>query len=571
MKSGICIIAAVLAVMCFQAEASDIKQTYLTPLRVVTEQGCSDSGELLVQKSRQASLGSKHMCRMSTVGGARSSILLDFGTELQGGLEIVLGSSKPYRPARMHFCFGESVSEALSDVNAPGASATNDHAMRDFDLTVPRDGSIRIGNTGFRYVRVDLVEPEQTVFVQNISAISEQREYPSEESGSFSCSDPLLNRIWETGRKTVLLNMQDCLWDGIKRDRLVWVGDMYPEAATIYSCFADFNIIRRSLDVVERQFPIPAWINGMPAYSLWYILLQEQLYRHSGDKAYLESKLPYIKGIIGKVDSGIKTDGRLKLGSEFLDWPSSGNPDAVHQGMIALTWWSLGAADRILREFKDQDAELATVAAIKDRLGKSPELNPSRSNKQAAAILALSSLVDATSMSSIIEADGVHGFSTFYGYYMLETMAMAGEYGKALDFIREFWGAMLSLGSDTFWEDFNIEWMENAGRIDAIPTPDKVDVHKTYGAYCYVGHRHSLCHGWASGPTAWMSEHILGVNVLSPSEVELHPQLGGLEWAEGSYPLGDGKVLSVKVKQGTDGTPDVSYTAPKGVKIKVVR
>ena len=47
--------------------------------------------------------------------------------------------------------------------------------------------------------------------------------------GSFECSDERLNTIWQTGAYTVHLNMQDYLWDGIKRDRLVWIGDMHPE------------------------------------------------------------------------------------------------------------------------------------------------------------------------------------------------------------------------------------------------------------------------------------------------------------------------------------------------------
>ena len=42
--------------------------------------------------------------------------------------------------------------------------------------------------------------------------------------GKFCCSDELLNRIWMTGAYTVHLNMQEYLWDGIKRDRLVRVG-----------------------------------------------------------------------------------------------------------------------------------------------------------------------------------------------------------------------------------------------------------------------------------------------------------------------------------------------------------
>lgn len=48
------------------------------------------------------------------------------------------------------------------------------------------------------------------------------------------------------------------------------------------------------------------------------------------------------------------------------------------------------------------------------------------------------------------------GFSTFYGYYMLEAMAMAGNYQGALDVIREYWGAMIDLGATSFWEGFDI-------------------------------------------------------------------------------------------------------------------
>jgi alpha-L-rhamnosidase len=39
------------------------------------------------------------------------------------------------------------------------------------------------------------------------------------------------------GADTVHLCMQDYLWDGIKRDRLVWIGDMHPEVSTINAVF----------------------------------------------------------------------------------------------------------------------------------------------------------------------------------------------------------------------------------------------------------------------------------------------------------------------------------------------
>ena len=89
--------------------------------------------------------------------------------------------------------------------------------------------------------------------------------------------------------------------------------------------------------------------------------------------------------------------------------------------------------------------------------------------------------------------------------------AKAGETDTALDFIRAYWGGMLDLGATTFWEDFDLGWTENAGRIDELVPPGKKDIHGDFGAYCYIGFRHSLCHGWAGGPTAWLSQHVLGI------------------------------------------------------------
>ena len=50
---------------------------------------------------------------------------------------------------------------------------------------------------------------------------------------------------------TVHLNMQEYLWDGIKRDRLVWVGDMHPEVMTIHTVFGENEVVRKSLDFAK--------------------------------------------------------------------------------------------------------------------------------------------------------------------------------------------------------------------------------------------------------------------------------------------------------------------------------
>ena len=183
--------------------------------------------------------------------------------------------------------------------------------------------------------------------------------------------------------------------------------------------------------------------------------------------------------------------------------------------------------------------------------------------------MALSGLADADDMNdNLLSLEPLSGVSTFYGFYVLQARALAGDYLGALDVIRSYWGGMLELGATSFWEDFDLEWAKNAGRIDEMPSQDSDDIHADYGNYCYVGLRHSLCHGWASGPTSWLSQHVLGVQILEPGckTVKIEPHLGDLEWAEGSYPTPFGPIR-VRHEKRADGKIDSQIDIPKGIKL----
>jgi hypothetical protein len=150
------------------------------------------------------------------------------------------------------------------------------------------------------------------------------------------------------------------------------------------------------------------------------------------------------------------------------------------------------------------------------------------SSKQAAALLALAALHPPQTINSkVLSQNPLRGLSTFYGYYVLQARALAGDHAGALDVIRHYWGTMLDLGATTFWEHFELDWAQNAGRIDELTPEGRVDVHASYGEHCYIGHRHSLCHGWAAGPTAWLTEHVLGIRPLTAgcTEVLVEPHL----------------------------------------------
>ena len=58
---------------------------------------------------------------------------------------------------------------------------------------------------------------------------------------------------------------------------------------------------------------------------------------------------------------------------------------------------------------------------------------------------------------------------------ILAAKAMAGDFVGALRDIREYWGAMLDLVATTFFEDFNLDWVENSAPIDEV-VPEGITV-----------------------------------------------------------------------------------------------
>ena len=173
-------------------------------------------------------------------------------------------------------------------------------------------------------------------------------------------------------------------------------------------------------------------------------------------------------------------------------------------------------------------------------------------------------------VNDIICENLTDGLSTFYGYYVLEALAKAGNVKAAMDVIRDYWGGMLDVGATTFWEDFDIKWLCNAGRIEEIPEDGKVDVHVNYGKFCYTKLRHSLCHGWASGPAPFISKHILGVQILEAGckKIKISPNLGNLKWVKGTYPTPFG-VVEIEHELQADGKLLSKVNAPKEIEIIV--
>ena len=68
----------------------------------------------------QADLANQNLCVLRSSATAHPALLLDFGKELQGGLQFVTGMPASQKPVRIRVCLGESVSEAMCEIDEIG-------------------------------------------------------------------------------------------------------------------------------------------------------------------------------------------------------------------------------------------------------------------------------------------------------------------------------------------------------------------------------------------------------------------------------------------------------------------
>lgn len=557
----------------YSKEKSTNVKKYIIPKRIIASSKIQNAECLLKDSERQPVLVKRDTCVFEQGG----YVVLDFGSELQGGVDITIDEiiieSKNKTGAyanygKIRIVFGESVSEAMSTIG-DNNGAQNEHSTRDMTVDTSSWSTMRYGNTGFRFVKIEAVYGD--IMLAGVKGVLEYKDL--DYRGTFRCDDERLNKIFDTAAYTVHLNMQDYVWDGIKRDRLVWIGDLNPELKTICCVFGYDECVEKSLDLARDMYPINSetedklsgkiWMS-FPSYSCWWIINHRDWYMQNGKKEYLLEQKDYMYKLCHNLISRIDDDGTLSFEDQyFVDWSSYQTP-YMEAGFRACLSIGLEAASQIFEVYEDGQMS----EKCKNAREKVKKVIPEYSgNKQISAMMSLSGMCDKKDVNAILTENTLEGLSTFYGYYVLEALAKAQNVQGAIDIMRGYWGAMIDLGATTFWEDFDISWIENAGRIDEIVDNNKIDVHTSYGKFCYQKLRHSLCHGWASGPAPFISRHILGVEILEPGckKIRISPNLGDLKNVKGTFPTPYG-VIEIEHHM-VNGQIQSCINAPDGVEV----
>ena len=448
------------------------------------------------------------------------TIVLDFGKELSGGLRITnRGSNAGHN--LIHITFGESVSEVMTKVGE--FNSTNDHSPREFDYLLPDFSTIEVGNTGFRFVKIDFPRDiNQRIY--SINAIEHLLD--DKMFGEFESSDEELNKIFEVASRTATLCVQNYILDGIKRDRLVWSGDLFQEIKSIFYLYGNIKEIEKTLLFIEETNKMPCYIQGMPTYSLWYIACLNEYFKFVGKCKFLEERSKYVEDILNLINKAVNKDGLLIYDDSinyalpyFIDWRTA----EIQNAKLAAPSFYL----YFLNESKELFKYLKLNEMTRCIVDKLTKFTPKFLNvSQFDCFALLNDKIDHRLVLDSISKTRETQLSTFSNYFVFKSIF---DYDKdlSLSMFKNYHMAMIDLDATTFFEEFEYSWKDSI-KINEMPN-GKFDMYRDVGLSCYKGLRKSLCHGWASGPVSFIFENIVGFKGVQNNKIIFKPYLNGLK------------------------------------------
>ena len=463
-------------------------------------------------------------------------LLVDFGRESFGYVDLhgLRGTGK------LALYYGESREEALSTDSCEVLDRLNIDQPNTID-------SILSASRAFRFVNIQWTGD---VKLDSASMLFEYA--PLQQRGSFRCSDPEVNKIWDVAAYTFHLNTREFFIDGIKRDRWVWSGDAYQSYLMNYYLFFDSATVTRTLWALRGKDPVTSHINTIMDYSFYWFMGIYDYYRYTGDAGFVRLCYPRMVSLMNFISSRRNANGWLEgLPGDwlFIDWADglTKNGELSFEQLLyvrsleTMTLCAGLAGDTAgARQYQQEASRLHTQlftdfwdprrqAFVHSRTaGVQGDKITRYTNMFGIFFGYLDAAQRQAVKTHVLLNDSIQQITTPYmQFYELEALCAMGDQRQVLKRMKAYWGGMLSLGATSFWEKYD-------------PAEKGVQHYAMYGR----PFGRSLCHAWGASPLYLLGKYYLGVRPLSPgyTTYEVAPALGGLQWMEGAVPTPHGNI-----------------------------
>lgn len=302
------------------------------------------------------------------------AITYDFGQNASG---IIRVSMKGRRGDRIRFCPGE----LLSEDGRVNQSASGSPYW--FEYTFKGDGieswSPKFTYYGFRYVTVDVFGESENDSADSPEIVDIKLCHTcntAEKVGSFECSSPLMNRIYNLIDWAVRSNMQSVLSDCPHREKLGWLEQSHLMGNAIRYNYDVYHLYRKMVrDMIDAQRPdglvpdiAPEFVRfsggfvDSPEWGSACVIVPWIIYKWYGDMDILREAYPMMCRYVSYLEA--KSDGHI-LNHGLGDWFDYG-PD--EPGESQLTPKSLTATAIYYHDVKLLSETAGVIGKEKDKI-----------------------------------------------------------------------------------------------------------------------------------------------------------------------------------------------------------
>ncbi len=445
--------------------------------------------------------------------GRGDSQLIDFGNHYVGYITLIFRSigSHPDAPLSLNLRFAERSEEfeyKSEDYHGWLSKSWIQEEVLHVDVLpavvkLPR-------RYAMRYLEINVIDtsPKYKVIVDEVTfetvTSATARMVMPEYNG-----DVLLQKVDKVCQHTLANCMQDVYEDGPKRDRRMWLGDLRIQALANYASFKDATLVKRSLylfaGLLFNDQQISSCIFTEPTlepddtylydYALQFMSTLVEYYEFTSDMKTLKELYPYAKAQFDYIYKQVDERGLLpdKEGEFwcFVDWGEDLNKEASANAILAYCLSDAIRASEILGYTEDRQSYTEMRETLVEAISNY-FWNEQRGYYHSGSMKQISKHTQIWMLLAGIPKDpsrlaerlttlheGPEMVTPYIYYYLLTALLMYGRKEEAYSIIKQYWGGMLEIGADTFFEVFYPN--------DPQGSP--------YGS-CLVN---SYCHAWSCG------------------------------------------------------------------------
>lgn len=457
--------------------------------------------------------------------GRDENIVLDLGNHYVGKFKMKIDSvgSPMDAPLYMRLKFAEIPAEiAVESSEYDGWLSRSwiqeEHIHLDVlpvEIELPRRYSCR-------YIEISVIDTSpkwkasfsQPIFTAESSVSLSQLD-------SIDIPDPELQAVYDVSVKTLLDCMQTVFEDGPKRDRRLWIGDLRLQALANYYTFKDLSLTKRCMylfgGMPTSDGRIPANVFTEPEftpddtflfdYSLFFSVILFDYIQHTKDQEVLQDLYRTAKNGIDLALKQVDDSGRLVLESSwpvFVDWSNDFDKTTAAQAIMLYAlkrfmWLAEKMEDVELPKYQKayDSLKIFSISELFDEKQKQFIVEGTGEINIASQVwMVLAEIMDPQTNQKIMQcAIEMHfpitGIATPYMYHhVTEALFVAGLEQEGIQLIKDYWGKMIRMGADTFWEAFKPE--------DPGFSP--------YGSPIIS----SYCHAWSCTPAYLIQKYLMG-------------------------------------------------------------